>query len=92
MSRLRTVFEMKLPLRTLFEAPTVAQMAPKFERGTGTLVPEAADAIPTVPRDGGLPLSFGQERLWSLFQMAPDDATYVADVLAAWVTRYLPTA
>ncbi|MER5579979.1 condensation domain-containing protein, partial [Streptomyces massasporeus] len=50
--------------RLLFEAPTVAQLAsavaPEAQRA------EEATAIPVVPRDDLLPMSFGQQRLWFL--------------------------
>src|SRR5262245_4924492 len=32
--------------------------------------------IPLVERDGDLPLSFGQERLWFLYEMEPQSAAY----------------
>ncbi len=36
----------------------------------------ATPALKPVPRDGSLPLSFGQERLWFLQQMEPEGITY----------------
>jgi acyl carrier protein len=65
-SRVRQAFGVELPLRTFFEAPSVASVAAEISRlrlGGG-----AADVPPIVPvpRDGRLPLSFAQERLWFL--------------------------
>ena len=64
-SRVRESFGVELPLRTFFEAPTVAAVAGEVEnlRLGGA---EAAPAIVPVPRTGRLPLSFAQERLWFL--------------------------
>src|SRR5882724_8750712 len=65
-SRVRQVFGVDLPLRTFFEGPTVAAVA--GEVAGRRLAGEAADVPPIVPvpRDGRLPLSFAQERLWFL--------------------------
>jgi amino acid adenylation domain-containing protein/non-ribosomal peptide synthase protein (TIGR01720 family) len=75
-SRVREVFGVELHLRALFEDPTVEGMAARVDalRGTGG----AADAPPIVPveRDGGLPLSFAQQRLWLIHQMQPWSAAY----------------
>ena len=75
-SRIRHLFEVDLPLRVLFDAPTVAGLARAVEdaQRTGTGV----DAPPVRPaaRDGGLPLSFAQQRLWFLDQLIPDNPSY----------------
>ena len=74
-SRIREVFRAELPLRALFEAPTVAALAERVEAARGT-----ASAVPPVrPREDAAapaPLSFAQERLWLLDQMAPGSAAY----------------
>ncbi len=75
-SRVREAFGVEMPLRTLFEAPTVAALAGKVEtlRSRG----EAAGAPPIVqaPREGHLPLSFGQQRLWFIDQLEPGSPLY----------------
>ncbi|MFL6234694.1 MAG: amino acid adenylation domain-containing protein, partial [Thermoanaerobaculia bacterium] len=75
LSRLREVLGVDLPLRVLFEAPTVAELAPRIEaaRAVGGL--ELPPLVPG-PRDGDLPLSFSQERLWFLEQLQPGTAVY----------------
>ncbi|HEX9936442.1 MAG TPA: condensation domain-containing protein, partial [Longimicrobium sp.] len=66
----------EIPLRALFEAPTIAELAARIdlERRAG----EGAALPPLVPVDRAapLPLSFAQERLWFLHQMAPEDTGY----------------
>ena len=75
-SRLRDTFAVELPLRRLFEAPTVGRLArevEKLRRGApGLPVPP----LVRVPRDGRLPLSFAQQRLWFLDQLAPGSPAY----------------
>ncbi|HXM35036.1 MAG TPA: amino acid adenylation domain-containing protein, partial [Pyrinomonadaceae bacterium] len=75
-SRIYDVFALELPLRTLFEAPTVAAMAAKVEaaRRAGDGITELP--IVALPRAGGLPLSFAQERLWFFDQLEPGSAAY----------------
>jgi len=76
-SRLRETFEVDLPLRTIFEARTIAGLAKHIERalqdGQGLHLP----ALRPVPRDGHLPLSFAQQRLWVLDQLQPHSPLYV---------------
>ena len=67
-ARIREVFAVELPLRVLFEEPTVRGLARQIEArqgcGTGPLGP-----IPVQKRGELLELSFAQERLWFLSQM-----------------------
>jgi amino acid adenylation domain-containing protein len=75
-SRLRQAFGVEVPLRALFESPTVAGLTTAIERlrraGGGLEAPP----LETVPRDGNLPLSFAQQRLWFLDQLEPESAAY----------------
>jgi non-ribosomal peptide synthetase component F/acyl carrier protein len=71
-SRVREVFGMELPLRRLFESPTVAELAESIEQGLAT----ETSLIQRVSRNGNLPLSFGQSRLWFLNQLEGKSATY----------------
>ncbi|HSF43685.1 MAG TPA: amino acid adenylation domain-containing protein [Thermoanaerobaculia bacterium] len=76
MSRTRAAFGVELPLRALFEEPTVEGLAARIEAalraGEGVETPP----IVPVPRDGDLPLSFAQQRFWFLHQLAPDSPAY----------------
>ncbi|HYR08361.1 MAG TPA: amino acid adenylation domain-containing protein, partial [Longimicrobium sp.] len=80
-SRIRDVFAIELPLRAIFEGPTVAELTGRVEemRRAGLLVLPLV--VPT-ERAGALPLSFAQERLWFLDSLEPGSATY--NILAAW--------
>ncbi|HEX2081841.1 MAG TPA: amino acid adenylation domain-containing protein, partial [Longimicrobium sp.] len=74
-SRVRERFGVELPLRALFERPTVAALAEAVE----ALRRDGARVLPPVvpiARDRPLPLSFAQERLWFLDRMEPGNTTY----------------
>ncbi|HEX7238619.1 MAG TPA: amino acid adenylation domain-containing protein, partial [Longimicrobiaceae bacterium] len=75
-SRVREAFGAELPLRALFEAPTLAALAERVDaavrEGRGTDAPP----IVRVPRDRPLPLSFAQQRLWFIDQLEPGTAVY----------------
>ncbi|WP_394836403.1 amino acid adenylation domain-containing protein [Pendulispora rubella] len=77
LSRIRRVFNVEVPLRALFETPTIAAQAREVEvlrgRPTSARPPLVAR---TRPRDAQLPLSFAQERLWFLAQLEPTAASY----------------
>ncbi|HEU4559433.1 MAG TPA: amino acid adenylation domain-containing protein, partial [Longimicrobium sp.] len=74
-SRVREVFGVELPLRALFEGPTVAELAVRVEEMRRVELPVLPPVVP-VERTGALPLSFAQERLWFLDRLEPGSATY----------------
>jgi amino acid adenylation domain-containing protein len=80
-SRLRAVFKVELPLRSLFEAPTIAGLAQRLETEMSAGQGLRAPAIELVERSSGVPLSFAQQRLWFFNQMNPESRIY--NILAA---------
>jgi amino acid adenylation domain-containing protein len=75
-SMLRQVFAVELPVRAVFEAPTLAALAREVEQALADGAGLAAPPIVPVGRDRHLPLSFAQERLWFLAQLEPESAAY----------------
>lgn len=73
-SRIREAFQVEMPLRRLFEAPTIAGLAESIEAGRGAGL--QAPPIVAVPRDAELPLSFAQQRLWFIDQLEPGGSVY----------------
>ncbi|HVR95834.1 MAG TPA: amino acid adenylation domain-containing protein, partial [Thermoanaerobaculia bacterium] len=78
-SRLRGAFGVELPLRALFEAPVLADLAARIE--TALLQEDRrarAGIAPIEPtlREGPLPLSFAQQRLWFIDQLEPGRPLY----------------
>jgi amino acid adenylation domain-containing protein len=78
LSRIRTVFSVELPLRALFEGPTVAELAGRVEETRRAGLPVLPPVVP-MERTGALPLSFAQQRLWFLEQLGNLGATYHVD-------------
>ncbi|MCC6698260.1 MAG: amino acid adenylation domain-containing protein [Candidatus Hydrogenedentes bacterium] len=75
-SRVRDAFNVDLPLRALFEAPTVAGLAERIESLRRERSGHMAPPLAPVKRDGLLPLSFSQQRLWILDQLGVRDGAY----------------
>jgi amino acid adenylation domain-containing protein len=71
MARVRQALGVEVPLRALFEAPTIRGL----ERAIGHASRAHGSPIVRVPRDGRVPLSFAQRRLWVLDQLAPGLST-----------------
>ncbi|WP_143076270.1 non-ribosomal peptide synthetase, partial [Stigmatella erecta] len=75
-SRVRETFDVDLPFKSLFGAPTVAGLARSIEAalagGPGRLPPPM---VP-VPREGELLTSFAQYRLWFLDQLQTGGSSY----------------
>ncbi|MBG1267392.1 non-ribosomal peptide synthetase/type I polyketide synthase [Nostoc sp. WHI] len=75
-SRIRTALKVELPLRSLFEASTVADLAERIALQQDAPHLINAPSLQSVVRDGQLPLSFAQQRLWFLDQLEPNSAFY----------------
>jgi amino acid adenylation domain-containing protein len=68
-SRIRSALRVELPLRTLFDTPTIAAQAGEIDRRLGAAAPAAQGAItPRVPGSVA-PASHSQQRLWFLDQL-----------------------
>jgi acyl carrier protein len=76
MSRIRQSFGVELPLRALFEAPTIAQISERVEKARETRSSHALPPLVKTARDRTLPLSFAQQRLWFLDQLEPGNPLY----------------
>lgn len=75
-SRLRESFRIDLPLRNLFDEPTVAGLARRIEEAMRPGPASALPPIERVPRTTPLPLSFAQQRLWIMDQLDPGSSAY----------------
>ena len=70
-SRLQEAFNKEVPLRILFDAPTIAELGRELETITHDgHVPELSPIVPT-PRHEPLPLCMNQEHLWRMDQLMP---------------------
>ena len=78
-SRVRDAFGARVPLRRIFECPTVAELAKSLQEeevGSGSTPGPDMPPLERTPGDGPLPLSFAQQRLWFLDNMEPGNPYY----------------
>jgi len=75
LSRVRDAFNVELPLRAIFENPTIANLSRALEDARV----DEAHRIPVLgkfERNGESPLSFSQQRLWFIEQLEPGNPAY----------------
>jgi amino acid adenylation domain-containing protein len=75
-SRVRTIFQTELTLRTFMERPTVASVAEAVEASFREEQKTFAPPLVPVSREGEWPLSFAQQRLWFLDQLQFGNTLY----------------
>ncbi len=81
-SRVRGLFQIELPLRSLFESPTVASLSLSVEHAIKIgAAQDIAPPIERVERSEALPLSFAQQRLWFLDQLMPNSSVYIVPTI-----------
>jgi amino acid adenylation domain-containing protein len=78
MSRIRKAFHTELPLRVLFENPTIEELARHLEQ----VQMETMPAMVQIDRRQELPPSFAQQRLWFTDQLEPGAAWYIVPLIA----------
>ncbi|MFY9573150.1 MAG: amino acid adenylation domain-containing protein [Blastocatellia bacterium] len=76
LSRLRHMLKVEVSLRKLFEFPTVAELGQVIEKDLQSGQGQEISTIQRASREGPLPLSFAQERLWFLDQFEPGSSFY----------------
>jgi amino acid adenylation domain-containing protein len=74
-SRLRDALSVQIPLRAVFENPTVSGLVERMNLGGSEI---DADTPPLTPRPAGspIPISSAQKRLWFIHQLEPESPAY----------------
>jgi amino acid adenylation domain-containing protein/non-ribosomal peptide synthase protein (TIGR01720 family) len=71
-AQIRQTFERELPLRSVFETPTLAALA----EAIATSETHSSPPIIPIADQSQAPLSFAQQRFWVLAQLDPDSPSY----------------
>ncbi|KAA1244363.1 amino acid adenylation domain-containing protein, partial [Mycobacterium simiae] len=87
--RIRAELNIEIPIRTIFEIPTVAGLANQIKTNNGNKpqTPLRASARPPV-----IPLSFAQQRLWFIYKYEGPSATYNIPLTLRLTGQLNPTA
>ena len=75
-SRLKSSFGFDIPLRYIFEFPTIELLANKLSSDRNDTFGIKVTPIEVIDRSGIIPLSFSQQRLWFLDQLDPGKSYY----------------
>ncbi|MBD2468775.1 non-ribosomal peptide synthetase [Nostoc sp. FACHB-145] len=75
-SQIRKAFKVELPLRCLFESPTIAELAKEIDKTTKLELKVKLPTIGQVSRPSNIPLSYAQQRLWYFYQLEPNNTAY----------------
>jgi len=76
LGRVREHFKVELPVRSLFEAPTVEDLSRLIEEQLSQGGKSELSPIARVSREGELPLSFAQQRMWFFEQLSSGTSAF----------------
>ncbi|MGD1931245.1 MAG: amino acid adenylation domain-containing protein, partial [Leptolyngbyaceae cyanobacterium] len=76
-AQVRQVFGVELPVRSLFEHPTLSQLAAAIDTLKAGDSPATLASIQPIERAGALPLADAQQRQWVLAQLEPESPFYI---------------
>ncbi|SCN41681.1 non-ribosomal peptide synthetase [Bacillus wiedmannii] len=92
-SRLQEVFQIKLPVRELFEYATVEALSKRIDQlRKGSKKQEEIPPLMPMERGDNIPLSYAQQRLWFSDQFAPNSALYNMPMVCRLTGNWLPEA
>jgi glyine---[glycyl-carrier protein] ligase len=75
-ARLRGIFGVELPLKTMFEIRTLRALAAHIDTMAGDGWRETMPAIERLTDTGPMPLSFSQRRMWLIQSLDPENTAY----------------
>lgn len=75
-ARTADVFGIEVPLRRIFQSPTISSLAQFIEKSLGDTAGPPAPPLVPVDRSGPIPMSFAQQRLWFLDRLQPGSPFY----------------
>lgn len=76
-SRLRSILQVEIPMRELFDASTFSDMARLIELALQEEYAVKKPPLVPIARTEDLPLSFAQQRLWFLDRLEPGNVAYL---------------
>ncbi|MEH2063790.1 MAG: amino acid adenylation domain-containing protein [Nostoc sp.] len=76
LSRVREVFQVELSFHHIFEKPTIAGLAELIQQHSRLKQNLPVNSIQKILREGLLPVSFAQERVYFIQQLAPESSAY----------------
>jgi amino acid adenylation domain-containing protein len=74
--RVRETLKVELPIRSLFEAPTIVEFSEFIKKRINEGNSGALSPIERVSREDELPLSYAQQRMWFFEQLASGSASF----------------
>ncbi|HEX7773007.1 MAG TPA: condensation domain-containing protein, partial [Pyrinomonadaceae bacterium] len=75
-ARIPYAFQIDLPLQTIFESSTIAQLAQRIDSAERRTQSSPLPPIRVMERPDELPLAYSQERIWFLQQLVPESRAY----------------
>ncbi|MCA1575866.1 MAG: amino acid adenylation domain-containing protein [Acidobacteria bacterium] len=76
LARVRECLKVEVPIRSIFEAPTLEQFARLIQDQISQGQQSELTTIARVSREGELPLSFSQQRMWFFEQLASGSGAF----------------